>query len=341
MKRFVFFVLGSALLAITSFTQAHHGFAAHFDPENPIRIEGTVKSFKLVNPHSSLQIDVINDAGETIVYTCDLQARAQMTRHGFDESLFAVGEPVVVEGFPGRRDPYYCELGVAYFSDGSSFMIRTIDGAQTQFAPNLEIPVENVEDLSLFGNWIRPGMYGDESGRGPSGGQDSITPAGLAAVDAFDPIADNPVAHCKGSSPVRNWGAAGLATTIYEEHGDIFIHHESMDIVRQIHMNLTSVPDGTELTDMGYSLGRYEDGFLVIDTTHFAEGVIVGSTLHTDQMTMQEKLAVLEDSGRLEITWVVDAPVFYAESITGSQQLQSTHQEIQAYDCVPRLSDYH
>ena len=37
--------------------KAHHGFAAHFDPDQRIRIEGTVKQFDFINPHSFLLID--------------------------------------------------------------------------------------------------------------------------------------------------------------------------------------------------------------------------------------------------------------------------------------------
>jgi|MEHZ01.5.fsa_nt_MEHZ011328200.1_1 hypothetical protein len=333
--------IGLAALTITSLANAHHGFAAHFDPDNPIRVAGIVKQFNLVNPHSSLQVESIDESGETVVYTCDLQARSQMVRHGFTDDLFTVGEDIVIEGFQGRRDPYYCELGVAHFADGSSFTIRTMDGARTQFAPNLEIPVEANVDRTIFGNWIRPGMYGDKSGRKPNGGRDSITPAGQMASDAFDPVADNPVAHCRGGSPVRNWGAAGLATEIYEENGDIFVHHESMDVVRQIHMTMSEHPADTPLTEMGHSIGQFEDGYLVIDTTHFAAGTITGGELHTDQMTMQEKVWVNEDSGRLQISWVIDEPIYYSEPLTGGQELHSTNQEILTYDCTPRLSDYH
>lgn len=178
-------------------------------------------------------------------------------------------------------------------------------------------------------------MFGDASGRGKSTGRDSITPAGEAAVAQFDPIADNPVVRCEGGSPVRNWGTPGLATAIRQENDQIFIYHESMDITRRVHMNLTEHPADVERSDMGHSIGRFEDGVLIIDTAGFAAGVLDGSMLHTEQMTMQEKLWVAQDTGRLQVSWIVNEPIYYSKPLTGSQELQSTTQEIIRYDCVP------
>ena len=56
--------------------------------------------------------------------------------------------------------------------------------------------------------------------------------------------------------------------------------------------------------------------------------------LHTDQMTMEERLSI-QDTGRLLISWVINEPIYYSEPLTGSQILQSTDQEITPYDCEP------
>ena len=71
-------VAGLMLLALSSAAFAHHGFAAHYDPDRVIRIEGTVKRFDFINPHGLLFIDSVNEAGEPVVYKCDLQAAVQL-----------------------------------------------------------------------------------------------------------------------------------------------------------------------------------------------------------------------------------------------------------------------
>lgn len=331
-----FYFLGAFFALIPVIVTAHHGFAAHFDNNTVIRIEGTVKQFDFINPHGFLHIDSVNDAGEPVVWVCDLQAKTQLVRRGADETLFTVGEPIVVEGFPARREPYGCEFGVSHFADGSTFTMRTIDKAQTQFAENVRVPLADGETRSIFGVWMRPGMFGDASGRGERFGDDSITPAGQLAVDAFDSINDNPVVSCQGGSPVRNWTPPGLATKLSQEGDKIYIYHESMDITRTVHMDLDEHPDGIEPSDMGHSIGRFEaDGTLVIDTAVFKAGVISGETLNTDQMTMQERISIIEDSGDLHIEWIVNEPVYYSEPLVGNQSLQSTDKEIIPYECIP------
>lgn len=335
MKNLLVGLAGLITFAVAPWTSAHHGFAAHFDPNRLIRIEGTVKQFDFINPHGLLFIDSVDEAGEPVVYLCDLQARTQLVRRGADETLFTVGEAIVVEGFPARRDPFGCEFGTGYFADGSSYTMRSTDEARTQFAANAELPFTPGTARSIFGTWIRPGMFGDASGTGARTGQDSITPAGEAARDAFDPIAGNPVVNCEPGSPVRTWGPPGLATSIRQEGDDILIYHESMDVTRTVHMNMTEHPADMEPSDMGHSIGRFEGDTLVIDTAGFAAGVLSGTTLHTDRMTMEERLSVQQDTGRLLISWVVDEPIYYSEPLTGSQVLQSTDKELIRYECIP------
>lgn len=318
-----------------SAANAHHGFSAHFDPDNVIRIEGTVKQFDFINPHGLLYIDSVNDSGEPVVYVCDLQARNQLVRKGADETLFTVGEPIVVMGFAARRDPLGCEFGVGYFSDGSSFTMRSIDEARTKFAENEATPIAHGASRSIFGNWLRPGMFGYASGRGERTGVDSITAEGKAAVAAFDPVTENPVIRCEAPSPVHSWGPPGLATSIRQENGKIIIYHESMDTTRTVHLDMDEHPNDLEPSNIGHSIGRFEDGVLTIDTAAFSEGVLVGSILHTDKMTLHERVSIEEDTERLLIEWTVVDPTYYAEPLTGSQQLQSTSKEILQYDCMP------
>lgn len=321
----------AALLLAAINVNAHHGFAAHFDPENLIRIEGTIKEFGFVNPHSYIRIDTFDESGNPIVYTCDLQAKNQLLRRGADETLFTVGAPIVVDGFQARRDPFGCEFGVGYFEDGSSYTMRSLGEASTQFATDIEA---TPEAATIFGVWIRAGMRGDASGSAPSTGFDSITEAAKAALADYDPILDNPKVHCQPGSPVLSWRAPGLATSITQVDENIHIYHESMDVTRVIHMNQTGVPEGIEATDMGYSLGRFEGETLVIDTSNFAAGVMDFSNLNSAEMTLREELSLL-DNGRLHISWVVTDPLYYSEQITSSQTLQPIDQEILQYECIP------
>jgi len=333
MRKTLLLVLSLCIFAPVA--SAHHGFSAHFDPDRLIRIQGTIKQYDFINPHSYLHIESVNDAGETVVYVCDLQAKTQLMRRGADETLFKVGEPIVVEGFQARRNPLRCEFGRGHFADGSSFTMRSVDKARTKFAENIEVPVAPGSSRSIFGTWIRPGMDGDLSGRGRRTGLNSITAAGQAAVNAYDPVTDHPAAHCKPGSPVSSWGPPGLATRITRQGDKILIYHESMDVNRTIHLDLTEHPDDVSLSELGHSIGLLEEGVLTIDTARFEGGVLTGSIQHTDQMTLRERVSILPESGRLLIEWTTIDLEYYSEPLTGSQRLQSTTKEIIPYNCIP------
>ena len=335
MRKISLRILCLCLGAYAPGASAHHGFSAHFDPDKLIRIEGTVKRFDFINPHGHLFIEASNAAGETVVYDCELQARSQLLRHGADKTLFTVGETIVVMGFEARRDPLRCEFAVGYFADGSSFEMRSLDQARSQFADNQPAELAPGEERTIFGVWIRPGMYGDDSGRGRRSGDDSITAAGKAAVAAFDPVTGNPAIQCRAGSPVREWGPPGLATSIRKEDNVVIIYHESMDVTRTVHLDLTEHPADFPRSDMGHSIGHFEGDVLVIETAAFEAGVLVGSTLNSAQMTLTERLSIDSETRRLRIEWSMLDPLYYSQPLKGSQQLHSTNQEIIQYGCDP------
>jgi hypothetical protein len=329
------FLLALSLCVLVPVASAHHGFGPHFFQDRLIRIEGTIKQFDFINPHSFLYIDSVDDAGEPVVYVCDMQARTQLVRRGVGKDMFKVGEKIVVDGFPARRNPLGCEFGKAYFADGSEFTGRSIDKARTQFAEDVTVPFEDDDNRTIFGTWIRPGMDGDMSGSRPYFGFDSVTAAGQAASDAYDPITERPVLFCEPEGPARQWRPPGLATSIRREGDKVIIYHESMDTTRVVHLDQTRHPADAQRTRMGHSIGRLEDDVLVIETAAFSSGVFTGSNMHTENMTMQERLSLQPDTGRLLIAWTAIDPAYYSEPVGGSQVLQRTNREMIPYECIP------
>jgi len=96
------FAVMSAVLALPA--TAHHSFNVFFDMSRIVEIEGVVTSFRLVNPHAEMLVDVPDADGEAATWritarTGPTEARAE----GWIPEDF-IGKQVTVAGNPTRRE---------------------------------------------------------------------------------------------------------------------------------------------------------------------------------------------------------------------------------------------
>lgn len=83
---------------------AHHSFNVFFDMSRTIEIEGIVTSFRLVNPHAEMLVDVPDDNGNPVTWRITARTGpAEARREGWVPEDF-VGRQVTVEGNPTRRE---------------------------------------------------------------------------------------------------------------------------------------------------------------------------------------------------------------------------------------------
>ena len=117
---------GVVLLALPSFSAAHHSFAPHFDSNKSVFIEGKVVEFEQRNPHAYLHILAEDADGRSHVYRCESHGVTQLERNGISRDMLAVGTLLAVDGVQHRRDPYMCFFSEVHLADGR---VLNVNGA--------------------------------------------------------------------------------------------------------------------------------------------------------------------------------------------------------------------
>lgn len=78
---------------------AHHAFAAEFDANKPIKLEGTVTRLELINPHSWIHMDVKGPDGKVTSWMIECGSPNTLYRHGFTKDTVKPGTEIVVQGY--------------------------------------------------------------------------------------------------------------------------------------------------------------------------------------------------------------------------------------------------
>lgn len=100
--RFTFLAGVSALVAMTAPVKAHHSFAAMYDVNKPVRIQGRLSKVEWTNPHSYFHIDVQNSDGTVTSWACEGAGPGALSRRGFNKSDVRVGDTLIVDGYLSR-----------------------------------------------------------------------------------------------------------------------------------------------------------------------------------------------------------------------------------------------
>jgi hypothetical protein len=87
-------VVGVALLVAGSVAHAHHAFAAEFDVNKPVKFEGKLIKWDMVNPHSWFHMEI---KGEK--WMIEGGSPNQLIRQGVTSKTVPIGTTLIVEGY--------------------------------------------------------------------------------------------------------------------------------------------------------------------------------------------------------------------------------------------------
>jgi hypothetical protein len=102
--------LAAALVALPAVVQAHHSFAAFFDPDKSVSVTGTVTEFRFTNPHGMIAVNVKKPDGSTVEWRAETNAPVVLVQRGWSRDSIKPGMVITIDGWPSRDGRNYMRM---------------------------------------------------------------------------------------------------------------------------------------------------------------------------------------------------------------------------------------
>lgn len=96
-KLLIVALAGGALILAATAARAHHAFAAEFDVNKPLKIEGTLKKWEMVNPHSWFHVDV-----KGVLWMIEGGSPNQLIRMGVTKNTVPIGTRLIIDAYHAK-----------------------------------------------------------------------------------------------------------------------------------------------------------------------------------------------------------------------------------------------
>lgn len=101
--------------------EAHHSFSAEYDASKAVRITGLISKVEWTNPHSYIYLDVKDDHGNFVTWTCEGGAPNALSRRGFRKNDIKLGDTVTIDGYGAKDGSHLMDARRITLTDGRSF----------------------------------------------------------------------------------------------------------------------------------------------------------------------------------------------------------------------------
>lgn len=309
----------------------HHSDTA-MDMESVATFEGTITEFDLRNPHTYFSVETMNERGEQIEWTVQMASAIVASRRGWRRDTLSVGDWVTVSSHPSRDGRPY----------GVFVSIQNADGVALPISAETE-PEVVASTSTLEGKWIADSSKLISYTGGPDDFamfSRALTEKAEIAQAAYDEnSSENPELSCIGQptpAMIIVSDLYPLEIELNEAEETIAIRSQYFDSERIVYMDGRAHPESGERFLEGHSIGRWESGTLVVDTTNFADhrspyqgGIPSGAQKH-----VIERYELAEGGTRMVLEFMLEDPEYILGSATHRRELIYSPQiDMTSFNC--------
>jgi hypothetical protein len=329
----------AALAALSAAPALAHHSRSNFDLDKTIQIDGVVTEFSWRNPHSYAVVESPQPDGTKEKWTFELNSTPVLKRFGWGPNTLEVGDEVVAKGNPDR-DPNRRFIYANTFIKGGREIVAW--GGPQVAGPKLA----SRGSTDFSGVW-RIRFEGDVLGRNnPDDKLENTLPVnakGQAEVAAFNPD-DNPAWDCSPITMPEILGYPYPFQIIRDGNDRIVLRYEVDNLVRTVHLDMAAHPANAAGTPLGHSIGRFENGDLVIETARFSHvrwGNGRGVDSGADKTTV-ERYRLGNGGKTLTLEFTMNDPEYLSAPVTikHTYDLLADY-TLQDYTCDPATARRH
>jgi len=262
--------LGGLFLLLPETTPAHHSRVEYIDGAMH-EVEGEVVRVIWRNPHIMITVRSTNAQGMTEDWILEGPGAGTVKHEGLIDGYVAAGDRVRAAGQRSDRREHWLRFAHVLAPNGTELVFTGggprwsedfVGGRQSQ--PDL-VAADAAAPEGIFRVWVWTGGTPYEVTELPP-----LTPAAMAAYQAYDPLRDDPVLTCDLPGMPRVMTIAGSRPFEFLRRGqDILIRSQNFNQTRIIHVGSQGAP-GAAATPLGYSRGHWEGETLVVATNRIS-----------------------------------------------------------------------
>lgn len=304
-------LIGIAWLGVVSVAAAHHNTGAYFDTETEFTIEGVVGEVHWRNPHVYFTITETSDNGEENTWRIEAGPTGIMRRLGWTRDTLKSGDAVTVVTNPSRRADRKSGFLVSITAPGKTYPPLRGEPA---FTTLIEGGDNRAAASDIGGVWVTL-LNKDYYDRMEDTDSLPLTEKGRASLESYDETRDAPFLDCiPYVTPIAMTIPDIKLVTV--ESDRIRIRGEFHNEERVIYLDPEQAP--TEATVQGRSIGRWDDGVLVIESDLFAAhrtGNVFGVE-SSPQKRVTETVSLGDDGTTLNYSFTLEDPQILSEPIS-------------------------